>query len=155
MACDVMLIAYDGSEHAKRAIQYAGRFLTADRAIVLTAWEPMVRQAARMSGLSGVMQPDWVPDEDVEDIAFTDAKATNAEGLELAKSAGLNAEPRCEECTSTIWNTIVATADELNVDLIVAGTRGATGIKALLHSSVADNVLKHCHRPVFLVPPVR
>ncbi|TSD99336.1 universal stress protein [Skermania sp. ID1734] len=155
MPCDLMLIAYDGSERAKRAISYAGRFLAADRAIVLTAWEPMIRQAARMSGLSGVMQPDWVPDEDIEDVALSDAKVTNAEGVELARAAGLNVEGRCEECTTTIWNTIVDIADELNVDIIVAGTRGATGIRALLHSSVADHVLKHCHRPVFLVPPVK
>lgn len=155
MPCDLMLIAYDGSDNAKRAIQYAGRFLAAERAVVLTAWEPMVRQAARMSGLSGVMQPDWVPDEDIEDVALSDAKAINGEGLELARAAGLNAESRTEECTSTIWNAIVDTADELDVDIIVAGTRGATGIRALLHSSVADHVLKHCHRPVLLVPPVR
>lgn len=32
-----------------------------------------------MSGLSGVMQPEWVPDDDVEDIAYTDAKVTLAE----------------------------------------------------------------------------
>ncbi|MCX5043052.1 universal stress protein [Aldersonia sp. NBC_00410] len=154
MPCDVMLIAYDGSDHAKRAIEYAGRFLAANKAVVLTAWEPMVRQAARMSGLSGVMQPDWVPDEDIDDIAYTDARAINDEGLQLAKAAGLNAEPRTAECTSTIWTTIVECADELDVDLIVAGTRGSTGIRALLHSSVADAVLKHCHRPVFLVPPI-
>ncbi|WP_068274602.1 universal stress protein [Aldersonia kunmingensis] len=154
MPCDVMLIAYDGSDHAKRAIEYAGRFLAANRAVVLTAWEPMVRQAARMSGLSGVMQPDWVPDEDIDDIAYTDARNINEEGLQLAKAAGLNAEPRTAECSSTIWNTIVDAADELDVDVIVAGTRGSTGIRALLHSSVADAVIKHCHRPVFLVPPV-
>ena len=69
-----ILIAYDGSDNAKRAIEYAGRFLAANRAVVVTAWEPMVRQAARMSGLSGVMQPEWVPDETSEDIALTDAK---------------------------------------------------------------------------------
>lgn len=155
MPCDVMLIAYDGSDNAKRAIDYAGRFLAANKAVVLTAWEPMVRQAARMSGLSGVMQPDWVPDDDIEDVAFADAKVTNGEGLELAQRAGLNAESRTAECTSTIWNTIVECADELDVDIIVAGTRGATGVRALLHSSVADQVLKHCHRPVLLVPPVR
>ncbi|NKW35234.1 universal stress protein, partial [Rhodococcus hoagii] len=61
MPADLMLIAYDGSDNAKRAIQHAGRFLAANRAVVVTAWEPMVRQAARMSGLSGVMQPEWVP----------------------------------------------------------------------------------------------
>ncbi|WP_280496772.1 universal stress protein [Nocardia asiatica] len=153
MPCDLMLIAYDGSENAKRAVAYAGRFLSANRAVVLTAWEPMVRQAARLSGLSGVMQPEWVPDDEIEDIAYVDACATNAEGVRLAELAGLNAEARTAECTTTIWNAIVDCADELDVDIIVAGTRGATGLRALLHSSVADAVLKHCHRPVLLVPP--
>ena len=69
MPADLMLIAYDGSDNAKRAIEYAGRFLSAERAVVMTAWEPMVRQAARMSGLSGVMQPEWVPDAESEELA--------------------------------------------------------------------------------------
>ncbi|MFI5778189.1 universal stress protein [Nocardia sp. NPDC051570] len=153
MACDLVLIAYDGSENAKRAVEYAGRFLTATKAVVLTAWEPMVRQAARVSGLSGVMQPEWIADDEIEDIAYVDAKHINAEGVRLAKLAGLNAEARTAECTSAIWNAIVDVADELDVDIIVAGTRGATGIRALLHSSVAEAVLKHCHRPILLVPP--
>ncbi|MFF0488928.1 universal stress protein [Nocardia sp. NPDC003482] len=155
MACDLMLIAYDGSENAKRAVEYAGRFLSATKAIVLTAWEPMVRQAARISGLSGVTQPEWIGDEEIEDVAYVDAKQVNTEGVRLAKLAGLNAEARTVECTSTIWNAIVDVADELDVDIIVAGTRGATGIRALLHSSVAEAVLKHCHRPILLVPPGR
>ncbi|MTE14767.1 universal stress protein [Nocardia aurantiaca] len=155
MPCDLMLIAYDGSENARRAVEYAGRFLAANRAVVLTAWEPMVRQAARLSGLSGVVQPEWMTDDEIEDVALVDARNINAEGVRLAKLAGLNAEPRTAECTTTIWNAIVEVADELNVDIIVAGTRGATGIRALLHSSVADAVLKHCHRPVLMVPPGR
>ena len=67
----------------------------------------MVRQAARISGLSGVMQPDWVPDEEVEDIAYSDARKINAEGVHLAKLAGIDAEPRTAECTTTVWNAIV------------------------------------------------
>ncbi|WP_431939301.1 universal stress protein [Nocardia grenadensis] len=155
MPCDLMLIAYDGSEHAKRAIEYAGRFLAADRAVVLTAWEPMVRQAARISGISGMVQPEWVPDEELEDIAYTTAREINAEGVHLAALAGLNAEARTQEYAAGAWQAVVEVADELDVDIIVAGTRGATGLRALVHSSVADAVLKHCHRPVFLVPPVQ
>ncbi|WP_305092793.1 universal stress protein [Prescottella sp. R16] len=153
MPADLMLIAYDGSDNAKRAIEYAGRFLSANRAVVATAWEPMVRQAARMSGLSGVMQPEWVPDESTEDIALTDAKTTNAEGLELARKAGMAAEGRCCESSSAIWATIVEFADELDADIIVTGTRGTTGLRSLLQSSVADHVLRHSHRPVLIVPP--
>ncbi|NMM84521.1 universal stress protein UspA [Rhodococcus sp. SRB_17] len=149
----LMLIAYDGSDNARRAITYAGRFLAANRAILVTAWEPMVRQAARMSGLSGVMQPEWIPDDDVEDIAYTDAKSTLAEGVALAEAAGLTVEGRSAECTSAIWSAIVETADELDVDIIVTGTRGTTGLRSLLQSSVADHVLRHSHRPVLIVPP--
>ncbi|MFF0817945.1 universal stress protein [Rhodococcus sp. NPDC003318] len=155
MPADLMLIAYDGTENSKRAIEYAGRFLSAERAVVITAWEPMVRQAARMSGLSGVMQPEWVPDEDTEDIALTDARTVNTEGLELARNVGLNAEGRTIECVTTIWTTIVEAADELDADIIVTGTRGTTGLKSLLQSSVADHVLRHSHRPVLIVPPGR
>ena len=153
MTCDLILIAYDGSDNAKRAIDYAGRFLTTSRAIVVTAWEPMVRQAARMSGLSGVMQPEWVPDDEAEDVALTDAKVTNREGVALAEAAGLKVEGQCTECSSAIWSAIVEKADEMDVDIIVTGTRGTTGLRALLQSSVAEHVLRHSHRPVLIVPP--
>lgn len=153
MPADLILIAYDGSDNAKRAIEYAGRFLTTRRAVVVTAWEPMVRQAARMSGLSGVMQPEWVPDDQAEDVALTDAKVTNNEGVALAERAGLDVEGHCAECTTAIWTAIVEKADDLDVDIIVTGTRGTTGLRSLLQSSVADHVLRHSHRPVLIVPP--
>ncbi len=44
-------------------------------------------------------------------------------------------------------------ADELDADIIVTGTRGTTGLRSLLQSSVADHVLRHSHRPVLIVPP--
>lgn len=155
MGADLILIAYDGSENSKRAVQYAGRFLESCRAVVVTAWEPMVRQAARMSGLSGVMQPDWVPDEDSEDVALSDARITNDEGLEMARSVGLHAEGRTVEVVNAVWSAIIEVADELDVDIIVTGTRGTTGLRSLLQSSVADHVLRHSHRPVLIVPPGR
>ncbi|MFZ2172771.1 MAG: universal stress protein [Rhodococcus sp. (in: high G+C Gram-positive bacteria)] len=149
----LMLIAYDGSDNAKRAVEYAGRFLSSNRAVLVTVWEPMVRQAARMSGLSGVMQPEWVPDEETEDVAFADARVTNEEGVALAEAAGITTEGQCVECTSTVWTAIVETADRLAVDIIITGTRGTTGLRSLLQSSVADHVLRHSHRPVLIVPP--
>ncbi|GAA4822022.1 MULTISPECIES: universal stress protein [Tomitella] len=150
---DLIVIAYDGTENARRAIRYAGRFLAAERAILVTVWEPMVRQAARMSGLSGMMQPDWLPDDDTEDIAHVEAREVAEEGLQLAAEAGLTAEARCIESGTTVWTTIVEIADELDADVIVTGTRGTTGLRSLIHSSTADQVLRHSHRPVMIVPP--
>ncbi|WP_024795695.1 universal stress protein [Tomitella biformata] len=150
---DLILIAYDGSENAQRAIEYAGRFLAAERAVLVTVWEPMIRQAARMSGLSGMMQPDWLPDEGGDDVAHVEARDVAEEGLALARKAGLTVEARCVESGTTVWTTIVEIADELNADVIVTGTRGTTGLRSLIHSSTADQVLRHSRRPVLIVPP--
>lgn len=42
-------------------------------------------------------------------------------------------------------------ADENNVDLIVLGTLGKTGIKRFLLGSVAENVVRHSDVPVLVV----
>ncbi|VEG51153.1 UspA domain-containing protein [Mycolicibacterium aurum] len=149
----VMVIAFDGSPTARRAVTYAGRFLTADRAVVLTVWSPMDRGPEPGSydfDLDG--PPDPTPDDEV-DIALAEAQRINDEGLELALTAGLRAEPMRRAATYTVWQTIIDAADELDADLIVTGTRATTGFRSLLQSSVADHVLRRGHRPVLIVPP--
>ena len=148
----VILIAYDGTPNARRAIHYAGRFLAADRAIVLTVWAP-----AHPGPDPVELYLDGPPDPvtSAPDIALADAERTNAEGMNLALAAGLAAEPLCSAITGTVWNTIIDAADSLNADLIVTGTRGTTGLRSLMQSSVADHVLRRGHRPVLIVPPGR
>ena len=151
----VLVIAYDGSPNARRAVHYAGRFLTAERAVVLTVWEPM-RSGPDPVGFDLDGPPD-VPDplfsDDDLDIAFADAQRTNDEGAALARAAGLRVEPLCVAVAGTVWRTIIDAADHLDADLVVTGTRGTTGVRSLLQSSVADRVLRHGGRPVLIVPP--
>lgn len=151
---DTIMIAYDGSENADRAIDYAGRFLASHHAYVVTAWESGVHQSARLSALSGGMQPvlHSVVDQDIDDALHGDARQRNSRGVQRAKDAGLTAEGRLAEVESTVWGALVDAADSLGVDILVTGTRGSSGLRALLHSSVAEHVLKHCHRPVLVVP---
>ncbi len=46
---------------------------------------------------------------------------------------------------------IVALAHELNVGLIVIGSRGMGGIRRALMGSVSDSVVRHAHCPVLVV----
>lgn len=156
MTPTVVLIAYDGTAHAQRAVEYAGRFLKADRAVVLTVWSPS-RDALEAPAAPIEVDLDGPPDPVVKlpDIALADAQRTNAEGMALAREAGLPAEPMCVATTATVWATIIDTGDALNADLIVTGTRGTTGLRSLLQSSVADHVLRRGHLPVLIVPPGR
>ena len=48
--------------------------------------------------------------------------------------------------------TILKTAVDLNVDLIVMGTHGRRGLEKLLTGSVAEKVLHHSLVPVFIIP---
>jgi nucleotide-binding universal stress UspA family protein len=49
---------------------------------------------------------------------------------------------------------ILATADALQVDLIVMSTHGHTGVLRYVLGSVADQVLRETHIPILLVRPV-
>ena len=42
-----MLIAYDGTERAGRALEHAAQLLRPTTVEILTAWEPVARQTAR------------------------------------------------------------------------------------------------------------
>lgn len=150
----VILIAYDGTPNARRAVEHAGAYLSVRRAFILTVWSPMRTGLDPVSiDLDG--PPDPVdPDESEDpDIAFTDAERTNFEGTELARSVGLAAEPMCIPVSGTVWRTIITVADNINAGLIVTGTRGTTGLRSLMQSSVADRVLRHGRRPMLIVPP--
>ena len=152
---DTMLIAYDGSVEAKRALEYAGRFLSTPRAYILTAWEPLQHQANRGVGASmaGAMyHPSDRPGED--DPAHADALEICKEGVRIAHDNGFEAEPFLVESATTLWSAIVDAADELDADIIVSGTRGLTGFKSLFQASVSDNVLRHAGKPVLIVPPL-
>ncbi|WP_245549755.1 universal stress protein [Gordonia effusa] len=150
----VMMIAYDGSSNADRAIEYAGRFLNSNDAYVVTAWEPGSASPARLSSLAAGFGPlpDTTLDADIDEAIRAEAQTINTRGLELAAASGLTAKGSLVEVESTVWGALVAAADALKVDLLVTGTRGSSGLRALLHSSVAQRVLQHCHRPVFVVP---
>ena len=150
----VILIAYDGTPNSRRAVEYAGAYLSVRRAFVLTVWSPMRAGPDPVSvDLDGPPDPSDADDDDHLDIAFADAQRTNLEGTELARSVGLSAEPLCFPVSGTVWRTIITAADNIGAGLIVTGTRGNTGLRSLMQSSVADRVLRHGRRPVLIVPP--
>ena len=150
----VVLIAYDGSRQAKRAVAFVSDFIREERVILLTAWQTARIQANRASGLSGLVEPNWDSENMVEDPCLTDARNFAFEGAELAKENGMeNTESYLVEYTTSVWIAITKAAEQLDADLIVTGTHGRTGFQELMHPSVADRVLKHGHRPVLIVPP--
>lgn len=150
-----VLIAYDGSLEAKRAVEHAGRFLGCTTSYILTVWEPIHRQAARAAGAAGMPQADWIPDEDETDPAYEDAAQICREGVEVAAGVGITAQPYLVESETAVWSAIVDAAEELGAGMLVTGTRGSSGLRSLLSASTAEAVLRNSGLPVFIVPPAR
>jgi Universal stress protein family len=86
-----VLIAYDGSDHAKQAIEQAGAELRMPRkAVVVAAYQPL--EALPFWGRPAAI----VPNELIEEVGKEAAK-TAAEGAELANSAGFDASSTVRE----------------------------------------------------------
>lgn len=50
------------------------------------------------------------------------------------------------------FEEILKVADEWGADLIVLGTHGRTGLSHLLMGSVAEKVIRHSTKPLFVIP---
>ena len=141
-----ILICYDGSDEARRAIDTAAGFLGPHKAVVLDVGPPMT-EAESLASISSV-----VPGDAFEQLNTDDALARARDGAERARAAGFDAEPR-GEVGAPAWQDIVDVADEIDAPIIVLGSRGLSGIRERFEGSVSHDVAEHAGRPVLIVPP--
>jgi nucleotide-binding universal stress UspA family protein len=136
-----VLFAYDGSDHAKAAIEQAGQQLRTGRsALVLTVWQPL--QSIPFAQLA------VIPDE-VAEAMGEEARQTAAEGVGLAKAAGFDAEPLVE-VGAPIWARIVQVAEVRHAAIVVLGSHGRSGLSYAAMGSVATAVAHHVKQPVMI-----
>lgn len=141
-----VIICYDGSPGAVRAIEAAAALLGPRRAVVLDIASP-VTPAESVAATSAVMVGGAL-----EQTYSANAARLAAEGAAVARSSGFEAEARGEVAAPT-WAAIVDVADELDAPVIVIGSRGLKGLKEVIKGSVSHQVAKHAGRPVLIVPP--
>jgi nucleotide-binding universal stress UspA family protein len=131
-----VLICYDGSDGARRAIAVAGGLVPARRAIVIDVGPAHERYSGLYSGAEPHAAPDNV------EVALDRAQA----GAEVARRAGFDAVPS-SETVSQDWKGIAGYADEVDAALIVIASDWRGG--------AAYEVAAHGGRPVLAVPPAR
>ena len=154
-----VLIAYDGSDTARRAVREAAKLFGSRQVLVVTVWEPGLAYETAMptAGLemeTAGLEPVLVDVEgarEVEEELHQRAYHTAREGAELARSAGLQATGLAVADEVHVADTIVGLAREKGVAAIVVGSRGLTGLRAKLEGSTSNAVLKHAPCPVVVV----
>ncbi|MER7547828.1 universal stress protein [Actinomadura sp.] len=149
-----VLIAFDGSDDARAAVDYAARRLKPEPAVVMTVWEPLLTQLGWAPLAAAVPVAAEAPDEGFEEEKQAEELARK--GADMARAAGLtDVTTRAERGGGPVWAAIVDVADELDASLIVTGSRGLAGARSVILGSVSTRVLHHAHRPVLVVPPPR
>lgn len=143
-----VLLCYDGSEGARHAIEVAGGLLKNHEARVFYSWESWTARARVAGAVSGSVagmarELDEIGEEQSSDLV--DA------GCGAAAEAGFRALPVSVRGEGAVWRGILDRASEQNASLIVVGSRGMSGLSAVL-GSVSHGVVHHAKRPVLVVP---
>ncbi len=141
-----MVICYDGSGDAERAVDAAAALFGPRPAVVLNV-EPAMTFA---EGIVASASP--VPGSALEDLNRTEALRLAEAGAARARHAGLDAEARAT-IAPTAWQGIVDVADELDAAVIVVGPSGLGGLREVTRGSVSHDLTTHARRPVLIVPP--
>jgi nucleotide-binding universal stress UspA family protein len=145
-----VLICYDGSPSAKHAISVVRATLGGEPAILLHVWNSPAGFLA--DAFSTHDAPAGLSLGKLEQLALDRAQAVAQEGHELAAGLGLTVEVRLARSETSVWQTMLAVADEIDAELLVIGTRGATAVQSALLGSVSNAVVHHSARPVLVVP---
>jgi nucleotide-binding universal stress UspA family protein len=144
----IVVLTYDGSEDARRAIAVAGDLLGGRSAVVVHV------QIQIPPPIIGAAPDGPADDEAVERYMQTRARRVLDEGLDLATTAGFEPEGvnRIADPGAGVWHAIVEVAGERDADVIVVGRRGLSRVKSALLGSVSNGVTHHSSVPVLVVP---
>jgi|SRR5665213_4115223 nucleotide-binding universal stress UspA family protein len=147
----MILLCYDGSDDARRAIAVAHATLGHKPATVLHVWRPLGEFLAPDPG--GALSPPPGPSiVELERLALERAEEVAHQGFELARHHGFAAEARAERSDANVWRTILDVADEVDAETIVVGARGLSTVASALLGSVSNAVVHHSERPVLVIP---
>lgn len=131
-----ILCPIDFSAYSEHALRYAMKMATWDGA-QLHVLHVMPLMPPAGSGLGA----------EARQLTAKNLKAL----VERWRERGVHVVTELVESAATS-ETIMARADALDVNLIVTGSHGRTGVKRALLGSVVGPLLRRCHQPVLVIP---
>jgi nucleotide-binding universal stress UspA family protein len=149
-----ILIAFDGSDAARRAVTDGARLFAPRKALVVTVWEPGLAYAVqdwRPDGLATTPMVEPSAAMHMDRAVHSQAERVATEGAELARSLGLDAQPLAVPDEQNVPRTILSLAEDNHAAAIVVGSRGLSGLRARLEGSTTKGLLKHANCPVLVV----
>lgn len=136
-----IVIATDGSKNVQRAISHGIEFAKLSGAIV---------HALYVVNTPSTISENWTAGkETIYNIMKNDGKKAVSKIKEIGEASGVEVREVLLEGYPS--NEIIDFAENNNIDLIVMGSLGATGLERFLIGSVAETVVRGSKVPVLVV----
>jgi nucleotide-binding universal stress UspA family protein len=141
-----ILVPTDFSENAQHALDYAIDLAKQSSAKVHLLHTPVIPTYLLMD-LSYSPGPEAITRilNDAQDSLDAEAKRVEEAGVEHFSAIR----------EGTVHEMIRDYAREHEIDLVVVGTHGRSGVSKLMYGSVTERVVKTVHTPIIVVPPGR
>ena len=135
-----IVIATDGSENTQKAISYGIKLAKLSGATV---------HALHVVDISSVSQSWTAGKETMREILTKDGQKATSKVKELGEASGVDVKEVLLEGHPS--KEIIDFAENNDIDLIVMGTLGKTGLDRFLMGSVAETVVRNSKVPVLVV----
>jgi nucleotide-binding universal stress UspA family protein len=150
-----VIIGFDGTPAAERAVRECGTLLAPRRAIVVVVIEQgrafAKVMAPAMTAGRLLTELDVRTGERAEEAVIKQAKHLAQTGAALAQEAGFEAEGLVVADVIPVASTIARVADEHDAVVIAVGARRRGGLGGLLLGSTTKALLKRTERPALVV----
>ncbi|NSL50612.1 universal stress protein [Calidifontibacillus erzurumensis] len=138
-----ILVAYDGSELAKKALQMAIQFSKKNPNLQIDVIH--VYQIPTIAIADGI----YTPSAKQALQYYENAEKVLEEAKKIAEEQSVNINAVLKE--GIFAKNIVDYADEAGCDVILIGSRGLSGLKEMFLGSVSHNVVQKANVPVLIV----
>lgn len=152
MSRRTVVVGFDGSPAAERAVREAGALLAPRPALVVVVWE-----AGRAFDLvdipAGVLEsPPATLDVrtalELDEALYESAQRLAQHGAALAREAGLDAEGLAVADELAVADTLIRLVEEQHAQAVVVGSHGHGELRELLLGSTSRALLQHAPCPV-------
>ena len=135
-----VLIPIDGSAQSDRAVEHVAETLDPDEVVLLNVIDPVeagYSAAATMPGYS----EEWYENRKEEAKSLFSEAKTHLEGQGVTTTTEVGRPSR----------TIVSYVEDHDIDHVVMGSHGRSGVTRILLGSVAESVVRRSPIPVTIV----
>ena len=144
-----IVVGIDGSEESMKAAEYAISIAKLYKA-ELNAITVLTSDIGYIYSSPGVESPPLTVKEIVL-LAEDEAKKWFDEIKEKANKKGIQLKTESIVAKKSLLNTILEYVEEHNINLVVVGTRGRSGIKKMLLGSIASGLVTYSPCPVLVI----